>query len=124
MRLAPSFIGTGLAVREAQRARGLDPDAGSLAARLKANIPLLVPTFLTTIRMTNHLAMSLEARGFGLQKRRTSLLETHFGFGDLFALALVAALLAGAALCPEPPAPPGAPYRRCGRMISPNVKAR
>ena len=98
LRLAPSFIGTGLAVREAQRARGLDPDAGSLAARLKANIPLLVPTFLTTIRMTNHLAMSLEARGFGLQKRRTSLLVTRFGLGDLFVLLLLAALLvAGAA---------------------------
>lgn len=97
LRLAPSFIGTGLAVREAQRARGLDPDAGSLVARLRANIPLLVPTFLTTIRMTNHLAMSLEARGFGLQKKRTSLLETHFGSGDLFVLLLLAALLAGAA---------------------------
>jgi energy-coupling factor transporter transmembrane protein EcfT len=46
--------------------------------------------------MTNHLAMSLEARGFGLQKRRTSLLETHFGLGDLFVLLLLAALLAGA----------------------------
>ena len=100
LRLAPTFIGTGLAVREAQRARGLDPDAGSLAARLKANIPLLVPTFLTTIRMTNHLAMSLEARGFGLKKQRTSLLETHVGFGDLFVLLLLAALLAGAALYP------------------------
>jgi energy-coupling factor transport system permease protein len=100
LRLAPTFIGTGLAVREAQRARGLDPDAGSLAARLKANIPLLVPTFLTTIRMTNHLAMSLEARGFGLKKQRTSLLETHVGFGDLFVLLLLTALLAGAALYP------------------------
>ena len=100
LRLAPAFIGTGLAVREAQRARGLDPDAGSLAARLKANIPLLVPTFLTTIRMTNHLAMSLEARGFGLRKQRTSLLETHFGPGDLLVLLVLAALLAGATFCP------------------------
>jgi len=94
LRLAPAFIGTGLAVREAQRARGLDPDTGSFAARLKANIPLLVPTFLTTIRMTNHLAMSLEARGFGLKKQRTSLLETHFGFTDLLVLLLMGALLA------------------------------
>jgi energy-coupling factor transport system permease protein len=100
LRLAPTFIGTGLAVREAQRARGLDPDAGSLATRLRANIPLLVPTFLTTIRMTNHLAMSLEARGFGLRKQRTSLLETHFGFGDITVLLLLAVLLAGAVCCP------------------------
>jgi len=100
LRLAPSFIGTGLAVREAQRARGLDPDAGSIVARLKANIPLLVPTFLTTIRMTNHLAMSLEARGFGLQKQRTSLLEAHASFRDALVLLLLAALLAVAASNP------------------------
>jgi energy-coupling factor transport system permease protein len=98
LRLAPSFIGTGLAVREAQRARGLDPDAGSLAARLRANVPLLVPTFLTTIRMTNHLAMSLEARGFGLHKTRTSLLEARAGAGDAAVLVLLAAAVAAALL--------------------------
>lgn len=97
LRLAPTFVGTGWAVREAQKARGLDPDAGSLAARLRKSVPLLVPTFLTTIRMTGHLAMSLEAKGFGLRKARTSLLETRFGARDAAALALAALALAGTA---------------------------
>ena len=97
LRLAPALVGTGWAVKEAQMARGLDPDRGTPLARLRNHVPLLVPTFLSTIRMTHHLAMSLEARGFGLQKQRTSLLETRFGFGDLFALTLLTALLAGAA---------------------------
>ena len=43
--------------------------------------------------MTGHLAMSLEAKGFGLRKSRTSLLETHFGARDALALALLAAAL-------------------------------
>jgi len=94
LRLAPTFVGTGWAVRDAQKARGLDPDSGSLAARLRKNVPLLVPTFLTTIRMTGHLAMSLEAKGFGLHKRRTSLLEARFGARDALALALLAAVIA------------------------------
>jgi len=98
LRLAPTFVGTAWAVREAQKARGLDPDSGSPAARLRKNIPLLVPTLLTTIRMTGHLAMSLEAKGFGLHKSRTSLLETRFRAPDALTVALLAAALAGAAL--------------------------
>jgi len=98
LRLAPTFVGTGWAVRDAQRARGLDPDTGSLAARLRKNVPLLVPTFLTTIRMTGHLAMSLEAKGFGLHRKRTSLLEARFGVQDAAVLALLALGLAAALL--------------------------
>ncbi len=93
LRLAPTFVGTGWAVRDAQRARGLDPDTGSPAARLRKSVPLLVPTFLTTIRMTGHLAMSLESKGFGLHKKRTSLLEMRFGARDALALVLIAAAL-------------------------------
>jgi len=57
LRLAPMLVGTGWSVKEAQRARGLDPDRGLPLARLRKHIPLLVPTFLSTIRMTHHLAM-------------------------------------------------------------------
>ena len=85
-------------VRDAQRARGLDPDTGSLAARLRKNVPLLVPTFLTTIRMTGPLAMSLEAKGFALHRKRTSLLEARFGAWDAAVLALLVVALAGALL--------------------------
>jgi energy-coupling factor transport system permease protein len=98
LRLAPTLVGTGWAVKEAQRARGLDPDRGTPLARLRNHVPLLVPTFLSTIRMTHHLSMSLEARGFGASPRRTSLLAFRFGWRDLAALAAVAALVAAAAL--------------------------
>lgn len=98
LRQAPTLVGTGWAVKEAQRARGLDPDRGTPLARLRNHIPLLVPTFLSTIRMTHHLAMSLEARGFGAGRRRTSLLEFRFTWRDALALAALAALVGAATL--------------------------
>jgi energy-coupling factor transport system permease protein len=98
LRLAPTLVGTGWAVKEAQKARGLDPDSGSPLARLRKHVPLLVPTFLSTIRMTHHLAMSLEARGFGAGRRRTSLLAFAFRRQDALALASCAAALILAAL--------------------------
>jgi len=97
LRLAPTLVGTGWSVKEAQRARGLDPDRGSPLARLRNHVPLLVPTFLSTIRMTHHLAMSLEARGFGAGRRRTTLVAYRFGWRDALAFAACAATVAGAA---------------------------
>ena len=95
LRLAPGFVGLGFAVREAQRARGLDPEAGSPWERLRKSVPVLVPAFLSTLRMTGQLAMSLESRGFGFTPRRTSLLEASAGWRDAVAgLALVGLLAA------------------------------
>ena len=96
LRLAPTLVGTGWAVKEAQQARGLDPDRGTPLARLRNHVPLLVPTFLSTIRMTHHLAMSLEARGFGASSRRTSLLAYSFRWRDALALAGTAAAVLAA----------------------------
>ncbi|HEY6000250.1 MAG TPA: energy-coupling factor transporter transmembrane component T [bacterium] len=98
LRLAPTLVGTGSAVKEAQLARGLDVDRGTPLARLRNHVPLLVPTFLSTIRMTHHLAMSLEARGFGAGRRRTSLLSYGFGTRDVLTLAACVGALVAAAL--------------------------
>lgn len=96
LRLAPTFVGLGYAVREAQRARGLDPETGSPLNRLRNSAPLLVPAFLSTLRMTGQLAMSLESRGFGLHPKRTFLLESRLGWRDGVAFgALALAVLAG-----------------------------
>jgi len=63
---------------------------------MKRSIPLLAPIFLTTIRTTNQLAMALEARGFGLNKERTSYQEIGFtgrDYGVFVVLALVVLLV-------------------------------
>jgi energy-coupling factor transport system permease protein len=94
LRLAPTFVGTGWAVRQAQSARGLDPDAGSIPERMRKAIPLLVPTFLSTIRMTGQLAMALESKGFGIKEKRTFFLASRPGVKDAAAVAVAVAILA------------------------------
>lgn len=99
LRLVPAFIGAALTIAEAQRARGLDLDAGGPLARIRKHLPLVVPVFASALRSTNQLAMAIEARGFGARPRRSSYLELRFGPGDrLFAAAALAAAAAALVL--------------------------
>jgi energy-coupling factor transport system permease protein len=88
VRMVPTIIGTAVVVGEAQRSRGLDLAAGGLVRRMRSYIPLLAPIFLHTLRNTDQLAKALESRGFGAERRRTSLLEIGFHGGDAVALIL------------------------------------
>lgn len=95
LRLVPSFAGTGATVVEAQRSRGLELGTGSLWARMKAYIPLMTPIFLVSIRNANLMAMALEARGFGVGKKRTFYIQLKMRAGDWIALIIAGLLVAG-----------------------------
>jgi len=95
LRLVPTFAQTGATVIEAQRSRGLELETGSLLSRMKAYIPLMAPIFLVSIRNVNLMAMALEARGFGVGKKRTFLIQPRMRKSDWIALMITAALLAG-----------------------------
>ncbi len=95
LRLVPTFAQTGATVIEAQRSRGLELEAGSLLSRMRAYIPLMAPIFLVSIRNVNLMAMALEARGFGVGKKRTFLIQPQMRKSDWIALAIAAGLLAG-----------------------------
>jgi len=105
-RLVPTFVASGRAVAEAQRARGLDLDHGVLLARMRRYTPLVVPMFLTSIRRADRLAAALETRGFGSGEMRTDLVQHRFGAGDVFAATalgvLVAASIWGSDLVAQP----------------------
>ncbi len=92
-RLVPTFVASGRAVAEAQRARGLDLDHGGPVSRMRRYIPLLVPMFLTAVRRADRLAAALETRGFGSGEGRTDLIEHRFAARDVAAVALVALLV-------------------------------
>jgi len=91
LRMVPTFIGAGTTIVQAQRARGLDVDGGGPIRRLRTFLPLLVPIFTSALRAANQQAMALEARGFGVARRRTRYLPLRMASGDwlLVALALV-----------------------------------
>ncbi|MEW6546132.1 MAG: energy-coupling factor transporter transmembrane component T [Bacillota bacterium] len=94
LRLVPTFIGASVTVIQAQRSRGLDIGSGGFISRVKKQLPMLIPVFVTAIRGTNQLAMALESKGFGAQKERTYYLEIGFRPLDYAAVACSVVLLA------------------------------
>jgi energy-coupling factor transport system permease protein len=99
LRLVPTIAGTVATISQAQRSRGLDLDSGNAIQRLRKNIPLVVPAFLSTIRSTNVFGMALDSKGFGARPKRTNYLRVGFGRADWgFIAALLVLLVVGVAL--------------------------
>jgi len=93
IRLVPTIVGTGETIMQAQRSRGLDLDKGNVLTKIKKQLPLLIPIFLSTIRSNNQLAMALESKGFGALGKRTNYLNpkanrVDYGFLILFIIIL------------------------------------
>jgi energy-coupling factor transport system permease protein len=89
-RLVPMLVGTARNVIEAQRARGVDPAAGSILRRIRNNIPLITPVLAYALRSADMTAMALESRGLGADpERRTQLREFQAGTTDAVVLAVL-----------------------------------
>jgi energy-coupling factor transport system permease protein len=95
-RLVPTFASTAHQVMQAQRARGLDLDAGGLWGRLRRSVPVVVPTLGYALRSADDLTRALETRGLGATARRVEYRVLIWGTHDGLALAMALAL---AALC-------------------------
>lgn len=95
LRLVPTFVGAGGTIVQAQKSRGLDVESGSILARMRKYLPLVVPIFASAIRSTNHLSMALEAKGFGARRQRTYYLELALKGADWGVLLTGLALMAG-----------------------------
>jgi energy-coupling factor transport system permease protein len=72
LRSIPALAGLYSAVVEAQQARGLRLD-GPIRRRLQAQVPILVATMVSVIRLSDQTARALDARGFGGPARPTTL---------------------------------------------------
>jgi energy-coupling factor transport system permease protein len=80
-------------VADAQRARGLDLDSGSLWQRLRARQPILVAMLISALRTSQGLAWSLEARGLGAPgMRRTQFRRLRFTRQDWAVTSLLVAI--------------------------------
>ncbi len=95
LRYIPTIAGLYEQVADAQRARGLDLDSGSLWRRLQARQPILVAMLISALRTSQGLAWSLEARGLGAPGvRRTQFRHLRFTRQDWVVTSLLLALLA------------------------------
>lgn len=93
-RLLPHFLTTVQTVKDAQRARGLELDRGSVVTRLRRYLSLAAPVFGYALRQADSLSRALEARGLWAGEKHTEMRSHESGMPDMVAMVAVAALAA------------------------------
>lgn len=64
LRFVPTLMDDTQRIMNAQRARGVDFNEGSLIQKVKSIIPILIPLFATSFKRSIALATAMEARGY------------------------------------------------------------
>ena len=99
LRFIPTLMDEADKIMKAQKARGANFETGSIVARAKAMVPLLVPLFVGAFRRAEELALAMDARCYRGGAGRTRMKQLKYGMNDaLAALALLALLAAVIAL--------------------------
>ncbi|NHI83091.1 MAG: energy-coupling factor transporter transmembrane protein EcfT [Candidatus Thorarchaeota archaeon] len=93
MRYVPTLGQEAYAIMDAQRARGVELDKGSLLSRIRGIIPIIVPLIIVSIRRALSIAESMESRGFGGSENRTYMEQLRFRCRDWGVLAASVLLL-------------------------------
>ncbi|MDY6826420.1 MAG: energy-coupling factor transporter transmembrane component T [Bacillota bacterium] len=94
LRFIPTLMEESQRLMRAQLARGADFETGSLFHKARNMVPLIVPLFVSAFRRADELALAMEARGFRIGAKRTSLHEDIITAGDWVVLSLTLVLLA------------------------------
>lgn len=96
LRFIPTLVEETDKIMNAQKARGADFSSGSLAARAKALIPILVPLFVSAFKRADELAVAMECRCYRGDEGRTRMNVLRFSAAD--AAAMILGVLAVAAV--------------------------
>lgn len=92
LRYLPTFFGIITMVSDAQKARGLDLDGGSIITKLKSYMPILVAVLITALKTSDNLSNALETRAFSAAvKNRTYYNDIKMKGKDFFIVALTVA---------------------------------
>jgi energy-coupling factor transport system permease protein len=96
LRFIPTLLEEAEKIMKAQMARGAEFTRGSLAARARALVPLLVPLFVSAFRRADALAVAMEARCYrgGEHRTRMHALQLHVQDGVALVVVVAAALVA------------------------------
>lgn len=98
LRFIPTLIDETNRIISAQKARGADFDSGNIFKRIKAIIPVLIPLLISAFRRADELGDAMDARCYSGSKNRTKYKKLKFGWRDLVATLIIAALIAGVVL--------------------------
>lgn len=94
LRFIPTLMEETDRIMKAQKARGANFETGSLIARAKALIPILVPLFISAFRRADDLAVAMEARCYRGGENRTRMNQLHFASRDVRTFVLMFAMIA------------------------------
>lgn len=83
LRFVPTLMQETEKIMNAQRARGMDFNSGTLIERMKKVVPLLIPLFISAIDRADQLAIAMTARGYRGGDHRTKLRQLTWGTKDL-----------------------------------------
>jgi energy-coupling factor transport system permease protein len=89
LRFIPTLFEETETIMKAQMARGAEFARGSLVARARALIPLLVPLFVGAFRRADALALAMEARGYRGGEHRTRMKELRVAVRDYVAAGML-----------------------------------
>lgn len=89
LRFIPTLLEEADKIIKAQQARGADFESGNLMHRVKSLIPVLVPLFVSALRIAMDLAMAMEARCYRGGENRTRMHEMKFKKRDYAAAAMM-----------------------------------
>jgi energy-coupling factor transport system permease protein len=97
LRFIPLLLQVAERIAKAQASRGAawQKGKGGLISRVKLIIPLILPLFLTSLRRAENMALAMDARGYGTQNQRSSLIKYEFGWKDLITCLMSTGISAG-----------------------------
>ena len=98
LRFIPTLIDETNRIIAAQKARGADFESGNIIKRIKAVVHILIPLLISAFRRAEELGDAMDARCYSGSKNRTKYKKLTFGWRDLVAAILCAALIAGVVL--------------------------
>jgi len=92
LRFIPTFSYTIEAVKDAQRARGMELEKGSLLKRSRNYVAVLLPAIVSALRTADTLSLALQSRAYGARRDRTYMRELKMKRSDFVALSVSIAL--------------------------------
>ena len=88
LRFIPTLVEETQKIMNAQKARGADFENGSLAQKVKAIIPILIPLLISSVRRAYDLAEAMESRCYNGGEGRTHFKQFTFKFIDYLSFAV------------------------------------
>lgn len=86
IRFIPLLFDEASRIIKAQKARGVDMESASLAGKIRAMVPVVVPLMNGVLRKADDLAIALTLRGYEPGRARSRRKVTRIGPGDVCAL--------------------------------------